>query len=75
MTNWRSLSKLTLTLFLGPGFTSTSSVSVIKQLHSHKSMPRRILNNRKIEIYDFVLMFFNITLSKQKCDEKDKKQK
>ena len=75
MTNWRSLSKLTLTLFLGPGFTSTSSVSVIKKLHSHKSMPRRILNNRKIEIYDFVLMFFNITLSKQKCDEKDKKQK
>ena len=57
MTNWRSLSKLTLTLFLGPGFTSTSSVSVIKQLHNHKSMPRRILNNTKIEIYDFVLMF------------------
>ena len=42
---------------LGPGFTSTSPLSIIKQLHSHTSTPRRILNNRKIEIYNFVVIF------------------
>ena len=43
--------------FLSPGFTSTAPLSIIKKLHSHTSTPRRVLNNRKIEIYNFVLIF------------------
>ena len=51
------IDKHSLTLFLGPRFTSTSPLNIIKQLHSHTRTPRRILNNRKIEIYNFVLIF------------------
>ena len=51
------IDKHSLTLFLGPGFTSASSLSIIKQLHSHTSTPRRILNKEKIEIHNFVLIF------------------
>ena len=57
---WNShgpIHKHSLTLFLGLGFTSTSPLSIIKQLHSHTSAPRRILSNRKIEIYNFELIF------------------
>ena len=42
---------------MGSGFTSTSLVSIIKQPHNHVSMRRRILNNRKTEIYNFMFKF------------------
>ena len=48
-----------LSFFLGPGLTSTSPLNLTKRLHSHANTIWKILNNRKIRIQNFVVIFKN----------------